>query len=118
MSNSQVLLQTIEEALAEDASALARRNAASACRQLLAVLEAKPGEHLAQVVSLPVPVPLPGSVPPGVPQQSAVNPVLLLDTLIARLKAELPADRQPAPPEKRPLDIPFVPIPPTRGETR
>lgn len=116
MSNTKILLETIEAGLAADAGELARQIAANACRQLLVVLEAKPGEQLAQVVPLPtaLPTPLPGSVPPGVPQPAAMNPTLLLDALIARLRSSLPQDEQ-AEPVERGLSIPFVPIPPGRG---
>jgi len=111
MTNPSQLIKTIENALADEANEAARRDAANACRQLLAALESKPGERLATIV------PLPGSVPPGVPQppvQASVNPGLLLEGLIARLKGELPNEDEPEVAERE-LRIPFVPIPGSEG---
>jgi hypothetical protein len=102
MSATEQLITTIRSALDEGASPEARRAAAAACRQLLAVLDTEPGQ------ALPV-LPQPDSRPPGVPQ-SRVDPALLLDALIAKLKASVPDEEHPEPAPK-PLSIPFVNIP-------
>ena len=102
MSATEQLITTIRAALDEGASAETRKEAAAACRQLLAVLDTEAGQ------TLPVAAP-PGSPPPGVPQ-ARIDPGLLLDALIAKLKASLPVGEQPEPVGK-PLNIPFVNIP-------
>lgn len=98
------LLETIRAATAADASDEAKAAGATACRTLLAALEAKAGEPLAAQVAASNPVhAIVGALKHTPPEQ-------LLDLAIARLKAALPAGTEIAP--VPPLRVPLVPIPP------
>jgi hypothetical protein len=105
--NSETMIEAIRAAVAEDASVDARAAGASACRTLLVVLEAKPGEPL--VPAMPVPQ------PPSAPIAAVASAIRtmpreqLFDLLIAKLRTLVPADSAPAP--TRMLDIPHVKVP-------
>ena len=86
----QELLEAIQRAVAEDASAEQKAAGAQACRTILTALEAEPGRPLA-LPSGPAPQPLAG-----------IDPDQALDLLIARLRASLPAEDAPAPKVRRP----------------
>lgn len=112
MSNTTNFIETIKAGLADEVDELTRQRARKACDDLAAVLQSEPGEPLVLPVA-PGSVPMPAAFtrPPGVPQPQ-VNPSLLLDALIAKLRAELPADTaDDVAPERARLRIPFVPFP-------
>ena len=87
------LIDAIRAAVATGASDEVRTAGASACRTILAALEATPGQPMAAPDAPSVPAPLAAVVAAlrGMP------PEQLLDTAIARLKAALP-DAQMSPP--------------------
>lgn len=106
MSHAQQLIDTIQSGIATEATPEARQQAAAACRQLLAVLETTPGQPLGPGPSSPAA----GSRPPGVPQ--TLDPTLVLDAVIAKLRTMVADDEQPSPAPRAGLKIPLVPLPP------
>ena len=99
------LIEAIRLAVAEGASDDARAAGVSACRTILAALDASVGEPLAA---------------PGVPPIAAavaafrgMSPEQLLDLAIARLKAALPASTEAQ--REAALKLPLVPIHPETG---
>src|SRR5688572_7137409 len=100
------LIETIRKAVDSNADDTAKAAGANACRAILAALEVKPGEPLA-------PAPTPGSpIAAMAAQMRNAPPGLVLDALIAKLRAHLPSEEQDAPrPSKTDLRIPFVPLP-------
>ncbi len=95
------LLEAIRTATATDASDEARAAGATACRTILAALEAQPGQVLATAVpESPIAVAL--SAFRGMP------PEQLLDLAIARLKAALPPGAQVAP--VQPVKFQLLPV--------
>src|SRR5262245_13472589 len=104
------LIEKIRSAIATDADESTKAAGAEACRAILAVLEVKAGEPL---VSAP---------PPSSPlaavaaQLRGAPPGVVLDALIAKLRAHLPADERDSPKERGAVRIPFVPVPgPRKG---
>jgi hypothetical protein len=99
------VIDSIRAAIATDATPEAKAAGATACRAILAALEATPGQPLAPVV-----VPFNGSQIAGVVSAlRGVPPDQLLDLAIQRLRAALPAGVEvpPAPP----LKFNIVPVP-------
>ena len=80
----QALIETIRTAVADDASPEQKSAGAQACRTILAALAAVPGQPIA-LTGAPVASPL-----------AALGPDRVLDLLIARLRAALPAEHAPA----------------------
>ncbi len=108
------LIETITSAIAPDADDASKHAGSDACRALLAALEVEPGKPLA-------PAPMPSSpMVAAVQQLRSAPPTLVLDALIAKLRAHLPQLPEEAPQtvpdatESR-LAIPFVPIPQPQG---
>ncbi len=101
------LIYTVEAALVPEADDATKNAGANACRTLLAALEVEPGKPLA-------PAPMPSAPMAAVVQQlNNAPPTLVLDALIAKLRAHLPEDTPQTEPHTTPLRlaIPFVPIP-------
>lgn len=102
------LIESIRAALSEGASDQARTTGATACRTLLVVLEAKPGEPMVPAMPVPQPPSAPiaaiASAIRGVPREQ------LFDLLIAKLRTLVPADSA-APAPMRMLNIPHVKVP-------
>ena len=96
------LIETISAALASDASAAQKHAGAEACRAVLTVLEATPGQPMAPPSSGAAKSPTP-----------AIAGMQMLDLVIAKLQASLPESKGTAPTEQpaQPLVIPFVPVP-------
>jgi hypothetical protein len=97
------LIETIRAAIVDGASEDARAAGASACRAILAALEAKPGEPVAP------------AVPPStnaaeiVAMMSALRGVptdQLLDIAIAKLRSMVPEQQ----PRVRSIKIPIIPV--------
>ena len=84
----QELLEAIRTATAEGATGDQKAAGAQACRTILTALEAETGKPLA-LSAAPAPNPLAG-----------IDPSQALDLLIARLRAAVPADDQPATPRR------------------
>lgn len=80
----QALIDTIQSAIAEGATADQKTAAADACRALLVAFETEPGKPMA---SPPVPTPL--------AVLGRLEPDQALDLLIAKLRAALPTAVQP-----------------------
>lgn len=109
MTNLEPLMEAIRRAVADDADDLTRKAGADACRALLAALDTKPGDPLTDP---------PPSSPLAAMAAAAEQapPGVVLDTIIAKLKAMLPeADRDA--PASAPLNIPFIKIPGGFGGT-
>jgi hypothetical protein len=106
--NSETLIESIRSAVAEGASDEARATGANACRTLLVVLEAKPGEPMVPAMPVPQPPSAPiaaiASAIRGVPREQ------LFDLLITKLRTLVPADAA-APAPVRMLNIPHVKVP-------
>jgi hypothetical protein len=100
------LIEAIRAATAADANDETRAAGASACRTMLAALEAKPGEPLAPAPVTTDPIQTAVGVLRGLP------PEQLLDLAIARLKAALPPETQIEPVKS--LRVPLVPLPTAR----
>lgn len=108
----ETMIETIRVAVQSDASDDAKHQGALACRAILTVLEAKPGEPLNTPSAAPATPP-----PIGPPQIAAIvgafrgmDPDQLLDLAITRLRAALPADA--AVPTVAPLRFQILPIGP------
>src|SRR5262245_20336165 len=102
----ETLIDAIRAAISDGAPPEARTAGASACRTILAALEAKAG----QPIAAPTPV---SQSPATAPPIAAIGAALrglpadqLLDLAIAKLRAMVPADQQPA---VRGIQIPIVP---------
>ncbi len=115
-------LTHIRAALAEGADDLARQRGANACHDILATLGAKPHE-------LPDETTAPTTPPPPTAQPCAPSPLanaarmvatappsLILDAVIAKLKAHLPQEGASADGDSHgpTLRIPFIPVPSTK----
>ena len=111
MSKAKELVEMIRRALGDDADDLTRRRAINACDQLLAVMSTEPGKPL-PVPPAPQPVAQPVVPTLATPTAGFSPATQMLDALIAKIKSQLPTDKQatePAP--SKSLRIPFVPIP-------
>ncbi|KAB2889203.1 MAG: hypothetical protein F9K40_19945 [Kofleriaceae bacterium] len=96
------LIETIRAAVASDATAEQKTRGAEACRALATALNAEPGKPIA-APNAPMPHPFAG-MPLG----------QVLDLVIAKLSAALPAENgkaTPHPPSRGGLRIQFVPAP-------
>jgi hypothetical protein len=102
------LIEKIRAATVSDVTDEARERGAEACRTLLRVLDAKPGEPLATPSLAPEPALAAPSASPPSPQTAAhmivsalrgMTPDQLLDLAIARLRAALPAGTEMAAPQ-------------------
>jgi hypothetical protein len=106
--NSDTLIEAIRAAVAAGASDDARAAGANACRTLLVVLEAKPGEPMVPAMPVPHPPSAPiaalASAIRGMPREQ------LFDLLIAKLRTLVPADSA-APASTPMLKIPHVKVP-------
>ena len=96
------LLEMIRAATAPDASDDIKGAGASACRALLAALEARAGEPLAppppvSLTSNPTPAIDATQVQTAIRALGTMQPEQLLDLAIARLRAALPAGSDVAP---------------------
>lgn len=102
------LIDPINRALADDADAEARRAGATACRTLLAALEAEPGKEIM----------LPGAQPQPVSPLSTMSADQFFDVLIAKLKGLVDAkDDRPLTARTTstaPLRIPMIVLPPSK----
>jgi len=98
------IIDTIRSAVAPDATAEARAAGVQACEAILAALRAKAGDTY--------PVARPIEVGPAAAAVAALvrsaPPDQLLDLAIAKLRAMVPTDAQPA---IRPMHIPLVRLP-------
>lgn len=97
-------IETIRLALLPDASDEARAAGATACRAILATLEAQPGQPLTQAVQTSTPIQAAIATVGGMPSEQ------LLDLAIAKLRALLPEGTTVEP--VAPLRFPLVPPPP------
>jgi hypothetical protein len=97
------LIAAIHAALDPSASADTRAAGASACRTILAALDATPGQPMA---AAPQPPPAIANI---VSALRGVPPDQLLDLAIAKLRAALPAGAEVAAP--RPLNFHLVQLP-------
>ena len=86
----ETLIESIRSAIAEGASAEARAAGADACRALLTVLGAQPGEPIVPATPIPQapnpPIAAIVAAIRGVPREQ------LMDLLIAKLRTLVPAD--------------------------
>lgn len=98
----ETVIESIRAAVAPDASAEAKAAGVTACRAILAALEATQGQAFAPVVPASPVAAVVGALR-GVP------PEQLLDLAIAKLRAALPAGADVAP--VRPIKIELVPVP-------
>lgn len=90
------LIDIIKEALADGATAEQKAAAAQACRTVAAALDAKPGEPIAAPPSGDAaPPPAPPTVAP-LAVLGKLSPDQALDLLIAKLRAAVPAQTEPA----------------------
>jgi hypothetical protein len=99
------LIEAIRAAIIEGATEDARKAGASACRAILAALEARPGEPLVP------PVPTSTSSAEIIALVSTLRGVptdQLLDLAIAKLRTLVPTDQTPT---VRSIKIPIVPMP-------
>jgi len=103
------LLEVIRAATATDASAETKAAGANACRTLLTVLEATPGEPLAAPLTPASPLQAAVSVLRGMPAEQ------LLDLAIARLKAALPPEAKAEQVKRMALSLVPVPAPGRRS---
>ncbi len=98
------LVEAIRIALAPEVTPEARVAGATACRTILAALEAKPGEPLGAAVPAPItPATAIAAAIRGMPVDQ------LLDLAIARVRAALPADAAIAP--VQPIKFMHVAVP-------
>jgi hypothetical protein len=104
------LLETVRAALGGDASAETRTAGATACRTLLAALEATPGQPLVSTSAPTAVSPIANAIAMlrGVPVDQ------LLDIAINRLRAAVPAG-ETAPSVLR-LNVPIIAIPRAGGK--
>lgn len=98
------VLETVRAALAPEATAEARAAGVEACRAILATLGATPSE--AQPPRPPETGPLAQAVAGLI---RTTPPDQLLDMMIAKLRAAVPAGAEP--PASQKINIPFVRIP-------
>ena len=106
MDDIDNVLVSVGAALAPDATSEARAAGATACRAVLAALEATPGQRLAAVVQGP---PINASaIASAVAALRGVPPDQLLDLAISRLRAALPAEAHV--PSVAPLKFHIIPI--------
>ena len=96
------LIESIRAAVAAEASPENRAVGATACRTILAALEAVPGQPLTATVATTSPIATAVAMLRGVP------PEQLLDLAIARLRAALPAEVTVAP--VHPVRFQIVPM--------
>ncbi len=101
----EALIETIRLATASEATDEVRTAGAAACRTLLIVLEAKPGESLAPPVAASVPDSPIAAVVAGL---RGVPVDQLLDLAIAKLRTLVPADVTPIAPR---MSIPMIQVP-------
>lgn len=106
------LIDTIKNAIAQDASDEARAVGAQACRTILLALETPAGEPLAPPTETAAVAPT-AALHAVVAAMRTMPPDQLLDLAIARLKAALPAGTEA--PQTQRLLVPLVPIAPMRG---
>lgn len=107
------LLETIRAALTEATTDEARAAGVTACRTILAVLEAKPGEPLGAPTDTNAPAPQAIGAPQIAEIVGALRgmpPEQLLDLAITRLRAALPAGA--AVPRVAPVRFQLLPIAP------
>lgn len=104
MESIESLIAAIRAGMEQTASADARAAGASACRTLLAVLEAKPGQPLATPNAASVPA---SSVQTIVTLLRNAPPEQLLDLAIAKLRTLVPPTEQPT---VRAFPIRLVPV--------
>src|SRR4051812_16581238 len=101
------LLESIRAALAPDSTSETRTAAIEACRAILGALGATPGEPLA--------APRQPDIGPTAHAIASVirstPPDQLLDTLVAKLRAAVPADAQPPAPQKINIQLVRLPTP-------
>lgn len=97
------LLDTIRVAVSADATNEAKALGASACRTILAALEAKPGEPLVTTTQATHPIIAAVSMLRGLPVDQ------LLDVAITRLRAALPGNETA--PSVQALNVPLVAVP-------
>ena len=106
--NTESLIEAIRAAVAEGASDEVRAGGVHACRALIAVLEAPPGEPAAPVPPAP---PAPSiNIAAIASAIRGVPPGQLADLLIAKLRTLVPADAQ-GPTAVRQFNIPLVKVP-------
>jgi hypothetical protein len=101
------LLASIQSGVLADASPEARASAVSACRTIISVLEATPGQPI--VASAPINSTQIASM---VGALRGVPPDQLLDLAIAKLRSVLPEGADV--PKVTPLKFHIIPIPPGR----
>lgn len=103
------LLEPLEHALAADASTDMKQAGATACRAILAALEAEPGK----------PITVAGVPPRPVSPLAGLNSDQIFDAVIARLRTMVDANAKdgatPAPKNVGvPLRIPMIILPPAK----
>ena len=98
------LIESIRAALTPDATADAKLAGASACRTILAALDAVPGQPIA---AAPVPHPQALPIAQAVAVLRGVPAEQLLDLAIAKLRAALPAGTEV--PQAQPLKFQMIP---------
>ena len=104
--NHETLIESIRRAIAEGASDEARSDGATACRALLAVLDASFAEPIAPIAHVPQTPSTPiAAIASAIRRMPAEQ---LADLLIAKLRSLVPADQQPT---ARSIHIPLVGVP-------
>ena len=98
------LIESIRVALAPDATNEAKVAGASACRTILAALDAVPGQPIA---AAPIPHPQTLPIANAVAVLRSVPAEQLLDLAIAKLRAALPAGTEV--PQAQPLKFQMIP---------
>ncbi len=101
------LIDSIRAAIAEGADDTTKQAGASACRAILAALEARHGEPLAPPQAAASPIATTFAALRG------VQPDQLLDLVIAKLRSKLPADTKLA--ASRPVAFQLLPLPKPPG---
>ena len=107
------LIDSIRAAVADGATDDAKAAGAVACRAILAALEAQSGQPLAGAASA-MAAPIASSIGNAFSALRAVPPDQLLDVVIAKLRAKLPADAALAS-ATRPIAFHLVPLPRVGG---
>jgi hypothetical protein len=105
MDTIEALITAIREGVSQNASAEQRTAGANACRAMLAVLEAKPGQPLAPAPATPA---IANGVQAIVSLLLSAPPEQLLDLAIAKLRTMVPVNEQPA---TRAFSLHLVPVP-------
>lgn len=109
MTTTETMLEAIRRAVEADADAESKQLGVQACRALLAVLDAKPGEPLAETPQPTTPLAAAAA------QIQNAPPDLVMEGIIAKLRQYLPEGPNPTQPRPPGVRIPFVVLPAKSG---